>query len=103
MAIVERMRKRWGVGLLGVAAILAAFALAGTTTLWIREPVMGFLLPSVAPGWRQWAIYLVIMVPIYQILLLAYGALLGQFDFFWGRLRVLSRFIGRRVAGASSG
>ena len=103
MRIVERMRRRWGVGPVGVVAILAAFALAGMTTLWVKEPVMGYLLPSIAPGWLQWAIYLVIMLPIYQLLLLAYGALLGQFDFFWSKLRAVSRLIGRGVARASSG
>ena len=103
MRIVERMRRRWGVGPVGVVAILAAFALAGMTTLWVKGPVMSFLLPSVAPGWLQWAIYLIIMLPVYQLLLLGYGALLGQFDFFWSKLRVLGRLIARRAAGASSG
>ena len=95
MPIVERMRSRWGVGPLGVAAILAAFGLAGMTTLWVKEPVMGYLLPAVAPGWLQWAIYLIIMLPIYQLLLLGYGTLLGQFDFFWSKLRAMGRLIGR--------
>ncbi|MCY4660595.1 MAG: prolipoprotein diacylglyceryl transferase [Acidobacteria bacterium] len=100
MPIVERMRSRWGVGPVGVVAILAAFALAGTTTLWVKEPVMGYLLPAVAPGWLQWTIYLIIMLPIYQALLLAYGTLLGQFDFFWSKMRAMGRLISRSVAGA---
>ena len=100
MPIVERMRSRWGVGPVGVVAILAAFALAGTTTLWVKEPVMGYLLPTVAPGWLQWTIYLIIMLPIYQVLLLAYGTLLGQFDFFWSKMRAMGRLISRSVAGA---
>ncbi len=100
MPIVERMRSRWGVGPVGVVAILAAFALAGTTTLWVKEPVMGYLLPTVAPGWLQWTIYLIIMLPIYQVLLLAYGTLLGQFDFFWSKMRAMGRLISRGVAGA---
>ena len=103
MPIVERMRRRWGVGPLGVAAILAAFALAGMTTVWLRAPIMEFLLPSTSPGWLQWAIYLVIMLPVYQALLLGYGTLLGQFDFFWSKLRAVGRLIGRSGAGASSG
>lgn len=103
MRIVERMRTRWGVGPVGVVAILAAFSLAGMTTLWIKEPVMGYLLPSITAAWLQWVVYLIIMLPIYQLLLLAYGALLGQFDFFWSKLRFVTRLIGRSVAGASSG
>ncbi len=100
MPIVERMRSRWGVGPVGVVAILTAFALAGMTTLWVKQPVMGYLLPGVAPGWLQWTIYLIIMLPIYQALLLAYGTLLGQFDFFWSKMRAMARLISRGVAGA---
>ena len=97
------MTKRWGVTPLGVVAILAAFSLAGMTTLWVKAPIMGFLLPSTAPGWLQWTIYLVIMFPVYQLLLLGYGALLGQFDFFWSKLKLMARLVSGRVAGASSG
>jgi hypothetical protein len=103
MPIVERMKERWGVGPLGVVAILVTFALAGLTTVWVREPIMGFLLTSSAPDWLQWAIYLIVMLPVYQLLLLGYGTLLGRFDFFWSKLKAVGRWIGRRPAGAPPG
>ena len=101
MPIFARMQERWGVGLGGAAAILLAFSLAGMTTLWLKGPVVGLLLPRAAPGWVQWAIYLIVMLPLYQLLLLGYGTLLGQFDFFWSKLKAVGRLVGRRAAGAS--
>ena len=101
VSVFDRMKARWGVGLPGLLAILAAFSLAGTTTVWFKGPVMAFIMPETAPGWLQWAVYLVVMLPVYQVLLLAYGALLGQFDFFWSKLKAVGRLVSGRAPSAS--
>ena len=101
MTTVERMKARWGVGPAGVVAILVAFALAGLTTVRLKGPIMGLLLPETAPGWLHWTVYLIIMLPIYQVLLLGYGTLLGQFHFFWNKLKTVGRLVSGRPAGAS--
>ena len=101
MPMFERMKARWGVGPVGVVAILLAFSLAGLTTAGLKDPVTGFLLPATTPGWLQWTIYLVIMLPVYQALLLAYGTLLGQFDFFWSKFKAIGRLVTGRTAGAA--
>ncbi|MDE0433473.1 MAG: hypothetical protein OXH92_05645 [Bryobacterales bacterium] len=82
-------------------AILLAFALAGLTTVRLKGPVIGFLLPTTAPGWLQWTIFLIVMLPVYQLLLLGYGTLLGQFDFFWSKLKAVGRLLSSRTARAS--
>ena len=102
MSVFQELRTRWGSGLWGTAAILLAFSLAGITVVQLRQPVIGFLLPSNAPTWLRWVVYLVILFPMYQVLLLGYGALLGQFNFFWSRLKAVGRFLGSRVVRASS-
>ena len=48
------------------------------------------------------AVYLVVMLPIYQILLLGYGTLLGQFDFFWSKMKAVGRLVSGRAVGASN-
>ncbi len=101
MKFFARLRERWGLGLWGATAVLVAFALAGMTTVRLRSPIIGLLLRSDAPGWIQWAVYLVIMVPLYQLLLLGYGTLLGQFGFFWSRMKAVGRLVSSRVVGAS--
>ena len=77
-------------------------ALPGMTTVRLKGPVMGWLLPVETPGWIGWLLYLVIMVPIYQLLLLGYGTLLGQFDFFWSKLKAIGRVIARRAESEPS-
>ena len=101
MSIFDRMKTRWGVGFSGMIAILTAFALAGLTTVRLKAPVIGFILPESAPGWMQWTVYLIVMLPIYQMLLLGYGTLLGQFDFFWSKLKAVGRLVSGRAAGAT--
>ena len=102
MSVFDNLRTRWGVGLWGAIAILLAFSLAGMTVVQLRQPVIGFLLSSDAPTWLRWVVYLVILFPMYQVLLLGYGALLGQFNFFWGRLKAVGRFVWRRAIRTSS-
>ena len=102
MTIVERMKSRWGVGPGGVVAILAAFSLAGLTTVRLKGPVMGLMFSDATPGWLQWAVYLVVMLPIYQALLLGYGTLLGQFDFFWSKMKAVGRLVSGRAVGTSN-
>ena len=101
LSVFDRMKARWGVGFWGLVAILLAFSLAGMTTLQLKGFVMAFIMPATAPGWLQWAVYLVVMLPIYQVLLLGYGTLLGQFDFFWSKLKVIGRLVAGRPARVS--
>ena len=101
MSVFDGMKARWGVGFWGMVAVLTAFSLAGLTTVRLKGPVIGFILPETAPGWVQWVVYLIVMLPIYQVLLLGYGTLLGQFGFFWSKLKAVGRLVSRRLASAS--
>lgn len=95
MTMMERMKARWGVGPWGVVAILVVFALTGMTVVWLKKPVLGAILPDDSPGWVRWGVYLVVIVPIYQIVLLAYGSLFGKFSFFWQKEKAMARLIAR--------
>ena len=101
MGFVKRMKKRWGVGVWGVIAILAAFSLAGMTVVRLKAPVLGLLLPGDSPVWLKWLVYILVIVPLYQACLLAYGTLLGQFRFFWGKLKFMGRLLAGRMAARS--
>ena len=101
MNVFDRMKARWGVGFWGMVAILLAFSLAGLTTVRLKGPIVAVILSEAAPGWLQWVVYLVVIVPVYQALLLGYGTLLGQFDFFWSKLKLMGRLVSGRAAGAS--
>ena len=77
--------------------VLLTFTLTGLTVVRLKNPVMGVILPPDAPTWLTWTVYLIVILPMYQILLITYGTLLGQFNFFWDRFQALRRRIrGRR-------
>jgi uncharacterized BrkB/YihY/UPF0761 family membrane protein len=91
----ERMKARWGVSTWGVIAILLAFSLAGSTVLKVTRPILDFVLPEDVPRWLWWTARIVIIVPVYQVLLMMYGTLLGQFRFFWEKEKKMAGWIAR--------
>ncbi|EMR02059.1 DUF6787 family protein [Cesiribacter andamanensis] len=92
-----RLKERWGLqSLLQVVAVLVVFSLTGSTVVLIRKflfAAIGF--DDATPFWLKTVTYLLFIMPFYQILLLAYGFLLGQFTFFWEKEKKLAR----RIAG----
>lgn len=90
-----RVKSRWGVSTWGAVAILLAFSLAGSTVLRITRPVLHLILPKDAPHWLWWTARIVIIVPVYQVLLLGYGTILGQFRFFWEKEKKMAGWIAR--------
>jgi hypothetical protein len=85
----------------GVVAILLAFTLAGSTVVKITRPLMDWLLPPQAPRWLWWTLRILVIVPVYEVLLLGFGALLGQGRFFWKKQKELGRLLARPFAGRS--
>jgi len=73
-----------------IITIFIVFALTGTSSVRIANPILeyiGFtrtLFPAnFFGGFIYWIIRIIIILPIYQILLIIFGTLLGQFKFFW--------------------
>jgi hypothetical protein len=75
--------------------ILIAFALAGMTVLKISSPIVNSMVPDGAPKWLWWTVKILVVVPIYEVLLLTYGILLGQRRFFVDKQRRLLRLLAR--------
>lgn len=84
MSWLNQLQERWKVNSISqVLLILATFALTGTTVVYISKPILGAIFGSgQIPVWARIAYY-VLILPIYNLFLLAYGLLLGQFSFFW--------------------
>jgi hypothetical protein len=95
---IQRLKERWKVDTAGrVILILIVFALTGTTVVLIKFPILNFLFPGGVPGWA-WVIYYVLILPVYNVLLLGYGALFGLFRFFWEfEKKSLLRIRGRKA------
>ena len=74
--------------------ILVGFSITGSLSVKLATPLLALLgisLETMTP-WAFWPIRVLIVFPIYQLLLVAVGALLGQFKFFWAfEKKTLSR------------
>lgn len=84
MAWIDNLKKRWNAGsTLQVILILCTFALTGTTVVWISKPLLKAAFdPDPIPTWGR-IMYYIVILPVYNLFLLAFGFLLGQFKFFW--------------------
>ena len=79
---MQKLQDRWGVSAGRVLIILLVFALTGTTIMFLKKPVVAFF-----TGGEQslgfTIAYFILILPIYNVFLLIYGFLFGQFSFFW--------------------
>jgi hypothetical protein len=84
-SFLQKLQERWGVRTVWqVLVILVVFALTGFTAVFIKKPIFAWLgIDATDPWWLRTGVWLVTVLPAYQVFLLAYGFLLGQFTFFW--------------------
>lgn len=87
---LERMKEKWGLNsIFQVVLILIVFSLTGMTVVWLRPIIFQVIGIENANGWLKTVSYLVLVFPLYQVLLLAYGFVFGQFSFFWEKEKKL--------------
>jgi hypothetical protein len=96
---LTRLQTKWNLkSLTQVILILIVFALTGFTILFIKKPIFDFLGVSMERGgfWKT-VLYLLLVLPLYQIILLMWGFVFGQFTFFWEKEKqFIRRIIGRK-------
>lgn len=76
-----------------IIAIILVFAITGSTAAMLSKPILHCLGISKETHHIDLYIllYFVIIFPIYQILLVSFGFLFGQFQFFWNFEKKLLR------------
>lgn len=93
---VEKLKKRWGVtSNWDFAIIFTVFAFTGSTTVLIKGWFFDLIGISrtETPWYIYWPIYVGYMLFVYQIILVAYGTLVGKFTFFWGFAKRFTNFV----------
>ena len=95
---LQRLAGRWGVGVGRALIILVVFACTGFTVMFLKRPVVAFFTAEEGGTPLLFSIlYYILILPFYNVVLLIYGALLGQFRFFWAfEKRFLNRIFGRK-------
>jgi hypothetical protein len=90
------LQRRWQLkDLKQVIIVLVVFACTGTTAMFLKKPIFAFLeIGESTTWWVKTLVWCITILPIYNVLLLVYGFIFGQFDFFW---KFEKRFFGRMI------
>lgn len=94
---LDKLQAKWKLhSIWQVVWVLLAFACTGTTVLLIKEPIFSLLGVNMEEGgfWKT-VLYLLLVLPLYQALLLMYGFIFGQFRFFWDKEKQFIKRMGR--------
>ena len=95
---IERLKKRWKLdSVRQVIIVLIVFACTGFTIMFLKPVVTDWLIgEGERPLWFQIG-YWIFILPVYNIFLLIYGFIFGQFRFFWEfEKRFFRRMVGRK-------
>ena len=93
---LQRLQTKWQLkSLTQVLLVLLVFACTGTTILFIKNPILAIFGIERGGGFMNTLAYLLLVLPLYQIMLLIYGFIFGQFRFFWEKEKQLVQRIGR--------
>ncbi|MDX1627759.1 MAG: DUF6787 family protein [Fulvivirga sp.] len=97
MKWVERLKAKWNVNTFQVVIILIVFACTGFTVMFLKEPILDLLVDEEDRSWVFTVLYYLLILPIYNVVLLIYGFIFGQFKFFWNfEKRMFKRILGRK-------
>lgn len=91
----DKLKNRWGIDSnIQVIIILVVFAITGTSSLYVKNLVFDLIgINPETPLWLKTILYIIIIIPAYQVLLICWGTIFGQFRFFKNfLLKMLSRF-----------
>ena len=90
---IQRLKIKWNLkSTFQVVIILNVFACTGFTVLLIKQPLLQFLAGDQGNSTLGTVLYYICILPVYNVLLLGYGFVFGQFNFFW---QFEKRFLGR--------
>jgi ferrochelatase len=94
--MLNKLKSRWGIhSTFQLILILLAFSLTGSASLIVKNWIFSLInINSETSLWLKIPLYIIIIIPAYNALLILIGSLLGQFQFFyafqkksWSRLK----------------
>ncbi|OIQ16628.1 MAG: diacylglyceryl transferase [Flavobacterium sp. MedPE-SWcel] len=83
---MEKLKKRWGItSNFQLVVIFIVFAVTGSTSAYLSKPVLAWMsiTKETFPPYFYYPLYIILIFPIYQVLLVFFGFVAGQFQFFW--------------------
>ncbi|GEQ86319.1 hypothetical protein ULMS_18270 [Patiriisocius marinistellae] len=82
---MKKLKQRWNItSNWQLILIFIVFAITGSTAAKLAAPITGALGVTKEMGWYiYWPFRIFIIFPVYQVLLVFFGWLFGEFKFFW--------------------
>ncbi|MCF8366441.1 MAG: hypothetical protein K9H16_11705 [Bacteroidales bacterium] len=82
---IDKLKRRWDIhSTWQVVIILVVFSCTGFSVLYFESLIHNLLnIPGNLEWYYSMLLFIVITLPLYNILLLIYGFIFGQFRFFW--------------------
>lgn len=93
---MRKLKRRWEIETnWQLTVIFIVFAITGSTSAKFAGPLTDAVgISRDLGGWIYWPIRILIIFPIYQVLLIFFGWLYGEFVFFWKFEKKMLRAMG---------
>ncbi|PZD79289.1 DUF6787 family protein [Mesonia sp. K7] len=97
---MEKLKKKWGIeSNWQMVIIFMVFAITGSSSVYVAKPFLELInvtretfAEGFWGGFLYYTLRLILIFPFYQVLLLLFGFIFGQFKFFWNfEKKMLSR------------
>ena len=82
----QKLKLKWSIqSNFQLFIIFMVFAITGSSSLVIAKPILAYfnITSETLNPWIYKPLRLILIFPLYQVLILIFGALFGQFQFFW--------------------
>jgi len=84
VSYIKRLKEKWNIQTgFQLVIVLIVFSCTGFTVLYLKKPYNAWLDDNGGSSTLTTIIYVICILPIYNVILLCYGFLFGQFAFFW--------------------
>ena len=93
---MKKLKERWNIeSNWQLTVIFVVFAITGSTAAKFAGPVSEWIgLSKDLNPWVYWPVRLLLIFPIYQVLLVFFGWVFGEFQFFWNFEKKMLRGMG---------
>ena len=94
---MEKLKKRWGItSNFQIIMIIVVFAITGSSSAYLAKPVLSWIgiTKDTMPLYYYIPLYIILIFPIYQVLLVFFGFIFGQFRFFWNFEKRMLKMMG---------
>lgn len=82
---IQKLKTRWNLSSgMQVVLVLLVFTCTGISVMFLKDPLYRWVgIDEQTSAWVSIPFYIIAILPAYQIILLFYGFIFGQFSFFW--------------------